>query len=87
MIPLSVENESVGSPAMFHALISTEFPSTEHNWKFSEHTKSLLITSRTHCFISVLRKSIVYGPKYAMTPELINIFPKKKCLSRIFVYE
>lgn len=63
MIPLSVENESVGSPAMFHALISTGFPNTEHSWKFSEHTKSLLIISRTHCCISMLRKSIVNGPK------------------------
>lgn len=79
IMPLSIENKSVGNPATFQALIMTGCPSIALNWKSLEHIISFSLISSTQSLICWLLYSIVNGPKYAIIPELINKSPVTKC--------
>lgn len=74
-MPLSILNESVGRPYMFHWRITTGSPKIAVIWKSREHTMLYFVTAFTHFSIWACLNCMVNGPRYATTPALIRMSP------------
>ena len=79
IIALSIENESLGSPKMFHERTDTGSPRTFCSEKFGAQTIPRDTHLSRHSTICLARNSMVNGPKYATTPEAIKTSPNQRC--------
>ena len=75
MIPFSMENESVGSPNIFHCRMSTCSPRVELREKLLLQGMPLLRHILTHSSVCCCRNADVNAPRYATTPADINTSP------------
>ena len=85
MIALSTENVLLGSPQMFHCLISTASPSTVVSVKSSEHVIWRSRRRCTHEAICCSRNCSVKAPRYATTPEQISTSPSQWNRSILYI--
>lgn len=76
IIPLSTENESVGNPKIFHALITTGSPRTRCNEKLRSQTILNDVTCLVQFAICSCLNCMVKGPRYAITPDAMRISPE-----------
>ena len=74
-MPLSTENESFGSPSMFHARILTGSPRVDCSEKDDEHGTDCSPHAAIHCAITRSRKGRVNGPRYEMKPDAMSTSP------------
>ena len=84
IIPFSIENASVGRPAMFHDRILTGSPRVLLREKSALHGIPFSWHSVLHSLICSWRKAEVNAPRYATTPADISTSPVKlfNCSSR-----
>jgi len=75
MMPLSVENVSLGSPSMFHWRILTWSPSVSVSEKRSEHGTFICAHLEIQPVMHWSRKVAVKGPMYDTTPEPMSTSP------------
>mmetsp|Transcript_29055 Transcript_29055/g.63656 ORF Transcript_29055/g.63656 Transcript_29055/m.63656 type:complete len:248 (-) Transcript_29055:3640-4383(-) len=75
MMPLSIENASVGSPCRFHARIWTASPTISCRSNLVDEGMRFSSMSAIQSAMACRRYGIEKGPKYAMTAELRSTSP------------
>ena len=78
IIPLSIENESFGKPCIIQDLINTGIPKMSRSWKSFVQTIFKLVQSSTQLLACFILYGVVNAPKYATTPDAINMSPVRR---------